>query len=94
MKHPKISGQVIVELDVAASRDELSSPVQYAEALTLPLLCATTKEAMRLHPSVGFHFAENCASWRNEDCWNIHPSRLACGNERRRGRSQRRDLWS
>ncbi len=54
MKNPKIYRQVIVELDAAASRGELSSPVQYAEASKLPLLCATIKEAMRLHPSVGF----------------------------------------
>lgn len=54
MKNPEIYRQVVKELDGAAVRDELSSPVQYAEASKLPLFIATVKEAMRLHPSVGF----------------------------------------
>ena len=41
------------ELDEAHARGELSLPVRFAEASKLPLLCATIKEAMRLHPSVG-----------------------------------------
>ncbi|KAJ9606160.1 hypothetical protein H2200_009121 [Cladophialophora chaetospira] len=54
MKSPEVHRQVVEELDQAASRNELSSPIQYGEASRLPLLGATIKEAMRLHPSVGF----------------------------------------
>lgn len=41
------------EIDQAAAAGELSNPVKYAEAIKMPLLCASIKEAMRLHPSVG-----------------------------------------
>ena len=51
MKNPEIYKQVQAEVDAAT----LSSPVRYTEAAKLPLLCATIKEAMRLHPSVGYN---------------------------------------
>lgn len=41
------------EIDNATIDGRLSSPPRYAEASNLPLLCASIKEAMRLHPSVG-----------------------------------------
>jgi cytochrome P450 len=53
IKNPPIYQDLMAELDDAAARGKLSSPVQYSEALALPLLCACIKEAMRLHPSVG-----------------------------------------
>ena len=53
MKNPAIYRQVQNELDQAEAAGELSNPVKYAEAIKLPLLCASIKEAMRLHPSVG-----------------------------------------
>lgn len=31
----------------------MSSPPKYSESIQLPLLCASIKEGMRLHPSVG-----------------------------------------
>lgn len=45
--------RVQAEVDDANKKGELSFPVKYAEALKLPLLCASIKEAMRLFPSVG-----------------------------------------
>jgi cytochrome P450 len=53
MKSSEAYKQLQLELDSAAARGELSSPVKYSEAIKLPLLCACIKEAMRLHPSVG-----------------------------------------
>ncbi|KAL2396868.1 Cytochrome P450 monooxygenase gsfF [Exophiala dermatitidis] len=53
LKNPSVYKQLMQELDEAAEKGELSSPVKYAEANKLPLLCACIKEAMRLHPSVG-----------------------------------------
>lgn len=54
MKYPKVYQDLLSELDNAAARGELSSPVKFAEANKLPFLCACIKEGMRLHPSVGF----------------------------------------
>lgn len=53
MTNPETYQKLMSELDKAAAKGELSSPVKYAEAIKLPYLCATIKEAMRLHPSVG-----------------------------------------
>ncbi|KAG9767418.1 hypothetical protein KCU88_g7459, partial [Aureobasidium melanogenum] len=53
LKNPSAYKQLMQELDEAAEKGELSSPVKYAEANKLPFLCACIKEAMRLHPSVG-----------------------------------------
>ncbi|GAB7353809.1 hypothetical protein MBLNU459_g4187t1 [Dothideomycetes sp. NU459] len=53
IKTPSVYAQLMAELDAAAAAGQLSFPVQYAEAIKLPLLCACIKEAMRLHPSVG-----------------------------------------
>lgn len=53
LKHVDIYNDVQAELDEASARGELSNPVRFAEAQKLPLLCATIKEAMRLHPAVG-----------------------------------------
>lgn len=42
------------EIDAAVAAGLLSSPVKYSEATTkLPYICASIKEAMRMHPSVG-----------------------------------------
>lgn len=53
MTHPVEYSMVQAEIDQAAKAGDLSFPVKYAEALKLPYLCASIKEAMRLHPSVG-----------------------------------------
>lgn len=53
MKTPGVYRQVQEEIDIATAAGQLSNPVKYAEAIKLPLLCASIKEAMRLHPSTG-----------------------------------------
>ncbi|KIW60511.1 hypothetical protein PV05_00723 [Exophiala xenobiotica] len=52
MKNPAVYEQVLQEIDTAAEKGELSSPVKYAEAIKLPFLCACIKEALRVHPGV------------------------------------------
>jgi len=53
MKNPEIYAELLREIDDATGSGRLSSPPSYREASNLPFLCATIKEAMRLHPSVG-----------------------------------------
>lgn len=53
MKNPEIYAELLKEIDDTASSGKLSSPPRFREASDLPFLCATIKEAMRLHPSVG-----------------------------------------
>ena len=51
---PDVLQKLMDELTSAYQSGSLSIPVKYAEASKLPFLCACIKEAMRLHPSVGF----------------------------------------
>ena len=53
MKNPKIHAELVKEIDNATASGQLSAPPTFREASALPFLCATIKEAMRLHPSVG-----------------------------------------
>jgi cytochrome P450 len=53
MKSPEVYAELIKEIDDATASGQLSSPPTFREASELPFLCATIKEAMRLHPSVG-----------------------------------------
>jgi cytochrome P450 len=53
MRNPDIHAELLKEIDEATSSGTLSSTPNYREASSLPFLCATIKEAMRLHPSVG-----------------------------------------
>jgi hypothetical protein len=53
MKNPEVYAELIEEIDDATTSGQLSSPPTFREASELPFLCATIKEAMRLHPSVG-----------------------------------------
>ncbi|KIW85494.1 hypothetical protein Z517_00885 [Fonsecaea pedrosoi CBS 271.37] len=55
MKHPTIYDQVVSEIDQATANGTIptTGPIAYSQATKLPLLCASIKEAMRLHPSVG-----------------------------------------
>ncbi|RMZ80495.1 hypothetical protein DV736_g6662, partial [Chaetothyriales sp. CBS 134916] len=52
MKHRDVCRRLQAEIDSAAAWGNLSYPVQYAEAIKLPFLCACIKEALRVHPSV------------------------------------------
>lgn len=52
MKSPEAYKDLQQEIDAADAAGELSSPVKYSEAIKLPLLCATLKEALRIHPGV------------------------------------------
>jgi cytochrome P450 len=53
MKSPETYEELLREIDDATASGKLSSPPSWHEASNLPFLCATIKEAMRLHPSVG-----------------------------------------
>ncbi|KAF2709865.1 cytochrome P450 [Pleomassaria siparia CBS 279.74] len=54
MKNPKALAKAHAEIDAVAATGSLSSPIKYSETTTkLPYICASIKEAMRLHPSVG-----------------------------------------
>jgi cytochrome P450 len=53
MKNPEIYAELLKGINDAASSGKLSSPPRFGEVSDLPFLCATIKEAMRLHPSVG-----------------------------------------
>lgn len=52
LKSPPAYRELQQEIDAATREGTLSFPPRYSETLKLPLLCATIKEAMRLHPSV------------------------------------------
>jgi cytochrome P450 len=53
MKTPEVYVELLTEVDDASASGKLSSPPSWHEASKLPFLCATIKEAMRLHPSIG-----------------------------------------
>ncbi|KAM0711528.1 hypothetical protein Q7P35_000894 [Cladosporium inversicolor] len=53
MRNPEVHAELLAEIDEATSPGKLSSPPRFREASDLPFLCATIKQAMRLHPSVG-----------------------------------------
>lgn len=53
MNNPEIYAELLKEIDEATDSGKLGSPPRFREASDLPFLCATIKEAMRLHPSVG-----------------------------------------
>ncbi|CEJ86201.1 hypothetical protein VHEMI04037 [[Torrubiella] hemipterigena] len=53
MKYPAACEKLQMEIDTAFASGTLSNPPKYSEAVNLPYLSATIKEAMRLHPSVG-----------------------------------------
>ena len=52
MKNPRVYEDLMQEINQAAEKGQLSSPVKYSGAVKLPLLCACIKEALRVHPSV------------------------------------------
>lgn len=53
MKNPVVYAELLKEIDNATNSGKLSSPPRFREVSDLPFLCATIKEAIRLHPSVG-----------------------------------------
>jgi cytochrome P450 len=54
-RHPACMDRLVAEIDEADKMGKLSRPITHKEATTvLPYLGAVVKEAMRLHPSVGF----------------------------------------
>ncbi|EOA91723.1 uncharacterized protein SETTUDRAFT_152774 [Exserohilum turcica Et28A] len=54
VRNPEMLRKAQAEIDAAVAAGLLSSPVKYSEATTkLPYICASIKEAMRMHPSVG-----------------------------------------
>lgn len=56
MKNPEALAKAHAEIDAAVATGSLSSPIKYSQTTTkLPYVCASIKEAMRLHPSVGLN---------------------------------------
>lgn len=53
MKNPQAYEDLRLEIDNAVISGKLSIQPRYDEAVNFPLLRATIKEAMRLHPSIG-----------------------------------------
>ncbi|KAH7413960.1 cytochrome P450 [Phaeosphaeria sp. MPI-PUGE-AT-0046c] len=54
MRHPTAMAKARNEIDAAIAEGSLSSPIKYSETISaLPYVCASIKEAMRMHPSVG-----------------------------------------
>jgi cytochrome P450 len=54
-RHPSAMAKTVEEIDNADKQGVLSQPISYKETTSsLPYLAAVVKEAMRLHPSVGF----------------------------------------
>ena len=54
-RNPKCMAQVVQEIDRADKEGKLSTPISYKDSTTaLPYFNAVLKEAMRIHPSVGF----------------------------------------
>ncbi|KAJ5267147.1 hypothetical protein N7478_009955 [Penicillium angulare] len=55
LRNPKAMNRVIDDIDEADRLGQLSNPISYKESTSrLPYFSAVMKEAMRLHPSVGF----------------------------------------
>jgi len=60
MRNPRAFAKAYEEVDAADAAGLLSSPVRYSETTTkLPYVCASIKEAMRMHPSVGLSMARH-----------------------------------
>ncbi|KAI8648343.1 hypothetical protein NCS56_01518600 [Fusarium sp. Ph1] len=53
IKNPEVNKKVTAEIDDAASKSRLSTPVKYPEAIRLPYFVACCREGFRVHPSVG-----------------------------------------
>ncbi|KAF2851926.1 cytochrome P450 [Plenodomus tracheiphilus IPT5] len=54
MRNREALAKAHAEIDAALAAGSLSSPIKYSETTTrLPYICASIKEAMRMHPSVG-----------------------------------------
>ncbi|EXJ60076.1 cytochrome P450 oxidoreductase [Cladophialophora yegresii CBS 114405] len=54
-RNPECMDQLVAEIDAVDKAGKLSRPISHKEATTeLPYLGAVVKEAMRIHPSVGF----------------------------------------
>jgi len=74
MKNPEKMNKLQREIDDAEQAGKLSSFIQDAEARNeLPYLNAVMKEAMRLHPSVGFLFERHVPPGGAEICGKFIP---------------------
>jgi cytochrome P450 len=68
---PSAHGKLLAEIDQADREGRLSDPVTFAEAQELKYFQAVVKEALRMHPAVGFLLervvprggAEVCGTW-------------------------------
>jgi cytochrome P450 len=54
VRDSRVYEKVLEEIDLFASRGQLSDPPSYAEIQKLSYVCACIKEALRLHSPVGY----------------------------------------
>jgi cytochrome P450 len=54
VKHPDVLAKLQGELDAARAAGRISETITYAQGTNLPYLMAVIKEALRLHPVIGF----------------------------------------
>lgn len=77
MKNREAYRQAQQEIDEAFEQGRLSEPFKFSETLKLPFLCATIKEALRIHPGIQLSMGrvvsiegmELCGSFIAGGCW-------------------------
>ena len=80
MKNPSALAKAHSEIEAAISSGALSSPIKYSETTTkLPYICASIKEAMRLHPSVGLNIQRHAPVEGIELAGKVIPSGYRIG---------------
>lgn len=79
-RHPSAMEKAVLEIDRADRQGVMSQPISYKETSSfLPYLGAVVKEAMRLHPSVGFLMERHVPSQGATICGKYIPSGTIVG---------------
>lgn len=80
LRNSKTMDRLVGEIDEADKLGRLSSPISYKESMShLPYLGAVIKEAMRLHPSVGFILERHVPQGGVEICGKHIPAGTTVG---------------